>query len=68
MTSEDIINVARVTMKVLFGPVSGSLTPHEEQTILDTYYNLYGMQEEDIREAMDKITDQQWYEQAERIR
>lgn len=62
MTSEEIIRVANLTIE-LFGKHHRmtALEKEPEQFLLDTYYERYGMKEEDISDAM-------WYELAERIR
>lgn len=74
MTSEVIIKIAELSWKILDPLVARTISEVEAQEILDTYYNEYGMQEEDLKQAMDQITDDKadedslWYEQAERIR
>lgn len=68
MTSDEIIKIAELAWEVLDPYVARTISEVEAQEILDIYYNKYGMQEEDIKQAMDQITDEQWYEQAERIR
>ena len=70
MTSEEIIKVLELA-EDFFGRehfIRNPLTEANKQNFLDAYYSKYGMQEEDIKQAMDQITDEQWYEQAERIR
>lgn len=61
MTSEDVINVAKIVAeylddKRLLGFPSTKLYPKDEQNILDRYYSKHG------------ISEQDWYEVAEKIR
>lgn len=72
MTSQEILNVARVVAKYLEEDVNQdmfpenwydfTLTPEDEQTILDIYYSQHGIYEADA------VSEQDWYEVAEKIR